>query len=308
MLLVVSESESGSVDMLATILRERGLPWFRLNTYLFSAYRVRMGVRHFEIKDPSGRSITRDTASLAHRRKPFMSKEGAEHLPFAERDWTLGHWQRMTRDVVQWCGSQGKLRLVDPDGDRQLGKVNQMRLAADLFLVPTWSVTSGLTPDTPRHVVKTLVPEMIGGERPGFLYAASLPPRTALDPRYPWFVQEARPGGRDATVVYINGKCVGFVVAQLRERTGTDWRVHIQSETPLTWQRCDLPPYLERACREFMRRVRLHYGRFDFIVDDEAWWLLECNPNGQYGWLDGDTLWLHREILAALEDPATTVL
>jgi hypothetical protein len=56
-----------------------------------------------------------------------------------------------------------------------------------------------------------------------------------------------------------------------------------------------------------MRRARLHYGRFDFIVDDDAWWFLECNPNGQYGWLDDETLWLHREILAALEDPATAV-
>jgi hypothetical protein len=123
---------------------------------------------------------------------------------------------------------------VDPEGDRRLGKVAQMRMAADLFFVPPWSVTSGLPPHTSNHVVKTLVPEMIEGERLGFVYTAPIPSGASLDPRYPWFVQEARPGGRDATVVYIAGKCFGFEVDQSREETGVDWRVHINTATPLS--------------------------------------------------------------------------
>jgi ATP-grasp ribosomal peptide maturase len=40
----------------------------------------------------------------------------------------------------------------------------------------------------------------------------------------------------------------------------------------------------------YMARFDLFYGAFDFVADhDGRWWFLECNPGGQYGWLEQET-------------------
>jgi hypothetical protein len=33
----------------------------------------------------------------------------------------------------------------------------------------------------------------------------------------------------------------------------------------------------------------LLYGAFDFAVAGEDWYFLECNANGQYGWIEAET-------------------
>jgi hypothetical protein len=56
-----------------------------------------------------------------------------------------------------------------------------------------------------------------------------------------------------------------------------------------------------------MGAASLKFGRLDFIVSLGTTWFLEVNPNGQYGWLDGPDLYIHRRILHSLFDPAATV-
>ena len=31
------------------------------------------------------------------------------------------------------------------------------------------------------------------------------------------------------------------------------------------------------------------YGAFDFAITDDFWYFLECNANGQFGWLEAET-------------------
>ncbi|MDQ0748134.1 hypothetical protein QF034_002365 [Streptomyces africanus] len=39
-----------------------------------------------------------------------------------------------------------------------------------------------------------------------------------------------------------------------------------------------------------MNRFRLVFGAFDFCVgEDGRWWFLECNPSGQWYWLETET-------------------
>jgi D-alanine-D-alanine ligase-like ATP-grasp enzyme len=57
----------------------------------------------------------------------------------------------------------------------------------------------------------------------------------------------------------------------------------------------------------FMGAAQLKFGRLDFVISDTQAWFLEVNPNGQYGWLDGEDLAIHRRVLRALLDPAATI-
>lgn len=57
---------------------------------------------------------------------------------------------------------------------------------------------------------------------------------------------------------------------------------------------------LEQACLKFLRRFGLRFGAFDFAVDANGdMWFLECNPAGQWGWLES---FAGVQITAALVD------
>jgi hypothetical protein len=61
------------------------------------------------------------------------------------------------------------------------------------------------------------------------------------------------------------------------------------------------------AICEFMNAADLKFGRLDFVVDGNDWAFLEVNPNGQYGWLDDESLSLHHRVLDAILDPDSTL-
>jgi hypothetical protein len=49
-------------------------------------------------------------------------------------------------------------------------------------------------------------------------------------------------------------------------------------------------PKLLAACLNFLDHFGLLFGAFDFAVDGEGRpWFLECNPAGQWGWLEDFT-------------------
>ena len=49
----------------------------------------------------------------------------------------------------------------------------------------------------------------------------------------------------------------------------------------------DLPAPVADFCRSFLQEMHLHFGCFDFIVTpDGKYVFLECNPNGQWLWIE----------------------
>ncbi|MEU7381675.1 ATP-grasp ribosomal peptide maturase [Streptomyces sp. NPDC042207] len=50
------------------------------------------------------------------------------------------------------------------------------------------------------------------------------------------------------------------------------------------------PPGICEALRAYLDHFRLVFGAFDFAVDRQGqWWFLECNPSGQWAWLEPET-------------------
>lgn len=63
-----------------------------------------------------------------------------------------------------------------------------------------------------------------------------------------------------------------------------DWRAEYQN---LTYEPVVCPEGLRQALMRFLGDFGLTFGAFDFAVTpDGAWWFLECNPNGQWAWLE----------------------
>lgn len=52
----------------------------------------------------------------------------------------------------------------------------------------------------------------------------------------------------------------------------------------------DIPDEVKQFCHEYMKRLHLNMGCFDFIyTPDNEYVFLECNPNGQWLWIELDT-------------------
>lgn len=66
-----------------------------------------------------------------------------------------------------------------------------------------------------------------------------------------------------------------------------DWRTDYSR---LTYTPVEPPPGIERAVHCYMDHFGLVFGAFDFCVgEDGRWWFLECNPSGQWYWLEPET-------------------
>lgn len=68
-----------------------------------------------------------------------------------------------------------------------------------------------------------------------------------------------------------------------------DWR----SDFPaLSYEVMELPERVSHGLQRFMAELGLVYGAFDLVIGsdedgNDTVWLLECNPGGQYGFLEG---------------------
>ncbi|MGW7433319.1 ATP-grasp ribosomal peptide maturase [Streptomyces sp. NPDC054861] len=77
-----------------------------------------------------------------------------------------------------------------------------------------------------------------------------------------------------------------------------DWRTDYSS---LTYTVVEAPSGIRRALRRYMDHFGLVFGAFDFCVgEDGGWWFLECNPSGQWYWLETETGLPMRAALADL--------
>jgi len=62
-----------------------------------------------------------------------------------------------------------------------------------------------------------------------------------------------------------------------------DWR---DSEDNNLYELIDTPEVVKQECLDFLRACDLDFGAFDYIVSNGKYYFLECNPNGQWLWLE----------------------
>ncbi|MFF4815267.1 ATP-grasp ribosomal peptide maturase [Kitasatospora sp. NPDC001309] len=66
-----------------------------------------------------------------------------------------------------------------------------------------------------------------------------------------------------------------------------DWRTDYDR---LAYSVVKPPEGLETQLYAYLSRFGLVFGAFDFAIDhDGQWWFLECNPSGQWAWLEHET-------------------
>jgi glutathione synthase/RimK-type ligase-like ATP-grasp enzyme len=99
--------------------------------------------------------------------------------------------------------------------------------------------------------------------------------------------QEQIPKDFDARITVIADKCFGVAIHTESPAARVDFRADYSA---VSYMPLALPADLPGKLRAYLDRFGLAFGAFDFAVTPEGrYYFLECNPNGQWGWLQDET-------------------
>jgi hypothetical protein len=292
-LLLLSNSIDGSADVLAGLCAERGQAVFRFNIDLWLSYRFAWTPDGFTIRDPSAREVASHDVSACLWRRPSLRDTPAWQGGTADdREATAAELHAIVRELAEWARARGRLRLIEPSAPHRVGRLAQMRVARAFFTVPDWAVGWGFRRPAGRCMVKRFATEALGPARDRYIFVRSVDAER-LSPDAPWLTQEIGQGARDATVLYVHGRCFGFEMARTRDELGVeDWRTLIGTDRDC-WRPWVLPDGLPERIAAYMERLGLRFGRLDFLASGGEVSFLEVNPTGQFGWLDAPDLVPH---------------
>ncbi|MCT7602385.1 hypothetical protein [Aliarcobacter butzleri] len=79
-------------------------------------------------------------------------------------------------------------------------------------------------------------------------------------------------------VTYING----FFYCVRIDSSKVDWR----DDKSVKYTLIDTPNIVKKECSKFLEETGLVFGAFDYMVKENQYYFLECNPNGQWLWLE----------------------
>ncbi len=98
--------------------------------------------------------------------------------------------------------------------------------------------------------------------------------------------QEWVPKRYDARVTVVDRRIFGVAIHAASPDAYLDWRIDYSS---LRYEPVELPACVSNGILAYMKHFGLLYGAFDFAVTDDQWYFLECNANGQFGWIEAET-------------------
>jgi hypothetical protein len=275
-LLIITSSYDATVDFLIPFLAPSRV--FRFNTDLFNQYKLWFDASGFTIADPTGRRCSSQETYKAYWRWPDWPVAKNPEGRYAQSEARYLVWEMAN---VLW--SQGKFVLVEPGAPRRSGKLIQLIRAGQFFNVPPFraGINTRFSAEDGLEVVKSLSKNLPAGK---FIFSTALDP-SRLAPDMPWFMQRYVEATFDITVVVVRNRLFAFKLARNFLDRGIDWRAAAREEE--TWSPMQLSGQTAASILEYMRAMRLDFGRLDFLMDAAGeLYFCEVNPNPQYAWLD----------------------
>ncbi len=193
-----------------------------------------------------------------------------------------------------WLSSPAKIAQAD----RKLG---QLLLAREIgFNVPETLVSSQwgsistalLTSKDAQIIVKMMRGVISDGNKIKALHTMILDQQKVTDlsdytSPFPGLYQPYIKKVREWRVTVVGSNV--FPVAIYTDKSAKDdWRKH-QNSNAVQFKRGTISDEIISQCILFLQRMGLGFGAFDLIEQPDGRTIfLECNPNGQYGWLEED--------------------
>ena len=311
--LVLSAADDLTADAVVAELDLRSARAVRMDTADFPV-RLRLAATN---KSPGwlGRLWTDDRAvDLSEVASVYYWRPGRFRLPeglsdgdrvFATVEARLGLGGVLTALDARWVNNPARIAVAEY-------KPLQLRQAADVGLrVPRTLVTNdhgaavafGAEIDGPV-VCKTLSSLVLSeGGQPHITYTTPVDP-VSIDPVQfavtAHLLQEWVPKAFEVRATMVGTRPLAVAIHAWSEHGRVDWR---SDYAELTYERVDVPAPVVAGMAGYLEAFGLGFGAFDFVVtSDDEWIMLECNPAGQWLWLEHET---GVPIAAALADLLT---
>ena len=140
-------------------------------------------------------------------------------------------------------------------------------------------------------VCKTLSSLVLSeGAAPHITYTTRVQPAD-IDPRQlattAHLLQEWIAKAFDVRVTMVGARALGVAIHAGSDRGRTDWR---SDYAHLRYEQIEVPAGIAARMGGYLDILGLAFGAFDFVVtSDGEWIMLECNPAGQWLWLQEET-------------------
>jgi ATP-grasp ribosomal peptide maturase len=288
--LVLTSEEDVTADMVITRLTDSGTPVMRVDPEHFPG-RVDLTARSDAGGGVAGYLATKERrVKLSSIRSVWRRRPGSPgHLAPLQKNWVSLESER---------AFYGTLRALDlpwmnhPEAiDRSHYKIWQLRAAEE----------AGFR--TPRTLITT---DPVAAERfasgPGPVIVKSISGRHPEDPPLtmstcevprdadfsgvaacPTCLQEKVDKVADVRLTVVGDTMFPCFISS-QDRT-LDWRFLPMEEC--TWKIKPIPDEVRKAALRYMAAAGLVYAAFDFAIDaDDAFWFLEANANGQFGFVE----------------------
>ncbi len=309
--LVLTHRFDPTVDKVVEELNNRGVPLFRVDT---SEFPERLSVGAELTKGQwlgqmrtARRCLDLSAVSGVYYRRP-TNFEFHPDLSENERRWSA---------VQARMGFGGLLATLDPwlNHPHHIGyaeyKPVQLRAAVACGLqVPRTLVTN--ESETARAFVTDVgraVYKPFGGsgvyDEDGVrqVFCSVVDPDDCDNPnvaRTMHLFQEWVPKDYDVRLTVVDGEFFAARIDGESDAAHVDWRSDYDN---LSYQAIETPNFVRSRVSSLLDKLSLRFGALDFVVaPDGEWWFLECNPNGQWAWIEDETgMPIARALADALE-------
>ncbi|WP_081531996.1 hypothetical protein [Rhodovulum sp. P5] len=311
--LIVTNKRDLTSDFIVREIRNRGLPFHRLNTEDVAQLLFTQRLGDATTLCNGDTQIKLDTVRAAYFRRPLPPEVKPDGLSHSSVTYIREEWSYLLRSLYlelgeKWFNHPNSVILAED-------KPRQLRLAQEVgFTVPETVITNELDsverlfsdgdviakpmkqslledPSGPGSVIYTTTIHSIEEIDPTNLRVAPVIFQRRIDKRF------------DLRVTVVETRVFAVAInSQKFAKTETDWR-H-SSVTELEHEVFELPEEVAKQCVEVVRRLNLRYGAIDLVLDASgAFWFLECNPNGQWAWIENRTgLPIAAAIVTAMEN------
>lgn len=261
--------------------------FYRLDLDMFSSYQITITAHGFTIISEQGR-ITNKTCKSIYYRKPLF-----EELDKIFDSSYHNYMHRETYSVIEG--------IVESFGGKVLTKPSKLRVADNKvvqalkakqfsFKIPDLFITNSHKSLAQLHTKTSVVKPISCGEI--ILNSKKEYVQTNI------FDSNIEQGGLKYAPAYFQE----YIEKDFESRVtiiGNDiFTINIHSENKIDWRKKNniieyelgTAPYdIEQQCKLFMKSFDIQFGCFDFIINNNEWYFLEMNANGQWAWLELET-------------------
>ena len=296
-ILVITNRKDITSDFLINELTKRGVPFRRLNTEQIADYKTVIDplFNRFEINGPSG-FTNFDDVSAAYFRRPGLPE--LNHFGRDYRDYRLAEWNAFLRSLYSTLGDRWFSHPIDIVTAED--KPRQLKIAVQIgFNVPASIITNDISEvqkafSKYKLVAKPLnraILEVDGTEH--VVFTSEMESLTEADrlsiSTTPVIFQRFVDKVLDVRVTVVGKRVFPVAIhSQTTKETRIDWR---RGANPnLRHEVIGISEEIQEKCIRIVEAQNLRFGAIDLVRDQNGeFWFLECNPNGQWAWIENRT-------------------